>query len=821
MNRKISFDSQKCLFLTAITLLYAGFILNAVAVDSVQPVQHSNEFQILYHEPIEFQMVQMDSGGSGDLSKSAAQKKSNKMLMSFDALGQHFELILDSNQQLIKNLPQQQKDHLNKTLQLYRGKLKGNEESWVRITQAGKRVSGMIWDGSEIYIIDNSTDVSKALGNNGKSAYSLIYRLSDAEMDKQSCGVDSSAHSVNDYQGLIKELKDNIDALPQANSKLDIAIVADTQFVNSNANPDAAVVARMNVVDGIYSEQVGVHLNVTEIRALQNNSGLSSSNPGTLLDQFSSFSNSNGFNNPGLAHLFTGRDLSGSTIGIAYIDSLCSTRFGVGISQIDDVGTSGALTVAHELGHNFGAPHDNQSGSVCASTSGNFIMNPFIISSNDRFSQCSLTQMQQSIQNAACITNNDVTPLADVRVSLPKNPISTTINKAFNFQIEVGNSGNTKATNVMASISIADELVVQSAQVNGGDCVISASNVNCELNDIDSNGVKKVNLTLQSDQTGRFISAIQVSADNESNLANNKANAEIRVQDIGNNGFFSSHFDSDRDGFAYRDDTFRNTNQPFYARSSYTANQGFTGGGLKILIGGRDNKDITEMSGGWERTFNLATAEDVTLSLRYKLSQSKDYETDEISEALVSIDGNLIGRQGVNYLARILGDGNGGSKKTTGWQLVNFDLGQLSAGSHTLTIGGFNNKKTYRNESSEILIDDVVIAKDTTPDTPTAQCPSGAKSSTNGKDLDFCWFENLSVPAKARPYCSYLNSDQTIGYYFDSRLNAKCPNSARSSSNGQGLDFCLFEDISVPKGAKALCDELTTKQRIGYSYPSK
>jgi hypothetical protein len=32
-----------------------------------------------------------------------------------------------------------------------------------------------------------------------------------------------------------------------------------------------------------------------------------------------------------------------------------------------------------------------------------------------------------------------------------------------------------------------------------------------------------------------------------------------------------------------------------------------------------------------------------------------------------------------------------------------------SAGTHTLTIGGFNNKKTYFDESTEIRIDDVVV----------------------------------------------------------------------------------------------------------------
>ena len=55
------------------------------------------------------------------------------------------------------------------------------------------------------------------------------------------------------------------------------------------------------------------------------------------------------------------------------------------------------------------------------------------------------------------------------------------------------------------------------------------------------------------------------------------------------------------------------------------------------------------------------------------------------------------------------GNGNGGVAETTGWQVFQVDLGTLSAGSHTLTIGVCNNKKTWSDESSDIVIDDVSV----------------------------------------------------------------------------------------------------------------
>jgi hypothetical protein len=64
-----------------------------------------------------------------------------------------------------------------------------------------------------------------------------------------------------------------------------------------------------------------------------------------------------------------------------------------------------------------------------------------------------------------------------------------------------------------------------------------------------------------------------------------------------------------------------------------------------------------------------------------------------------------------DYVAQIAGDGDGGSDISTGWKRFRVDLGRLSAGDHTLTIGGYNNKKTDDDEITTIIIDDVIIWK--------------------------------------------------------------------------------------------------------------
>ena len=56
--------------------------------------------------------------------------------------------------------------------------------------------------------------------------------------------------------------------------------------------------------------------------------------------------------------LFTGRSLAGSTIGIAWLDAIC-TDLGFSVVQSDYNGNFGCTTdlTAHELGHNWGADH--------------------------------------------------------------------------------------------------------------------------------------------------------------------------------------------------------------------------------------------------------------------------------------------------------------------------------------------------------------------------------------------------------------------------------------------------------------------------------
>ncbi|GJL54912.1 MAG: hypothetical protein NPIRA02_20440 [Nitrospirales bacterium] len=713
-----------CLFFLA-TLVSAN--------EPTQALTQDTSFEILYYESLPPMAIESHKPDSNDPDQA-----DHTWNWSFKAFGRTFDVVLESNNRLIDKLSNAEKERLIKANTLYRGTIQGIEHSWVRLTKMGKYWSGMFWDGQEVFIIDSMQAMASALSVKPSSDSSThgIYRLSDTrDLGVATCGLGTPgtpAKPMTDYSALLEELKGFVPAQAAgASFNLDMAIVSDPQFAqiqqnNFGTSADAAVLARLNVVDGIFSEQVGVQINLVEIRHLPQNGALTSSNPSTLLNQFGDFTSGSTFTHPGIAHLFTGRDLSGSTIGIAFLSSLCSSRFGVGVDQIRGGGTAGALVVAHELGHNFGAPHDNQGGSACASTPGNFLMNPSI-NGSDQFSQCSLNQMQPVVDRAACITVIDL--------SLPTVDITSPLDGAFVIGgasvTFVGTATDTQDGNLTSDLIWRSD---RDGQLGTGGRVTTTLTI----------GTHRITASVTDSDGGTTTQrlTIAVSGNNPGGI------------------LFESPFKGGTNQFTFVDDPFRNTNQPNFASGAHAPGQGFSGGALRVQLGGINNSTIRNMSGGWTRTFTLPVESNVTALFRYKLTQTSEYESDEISQALISIDGQLIGDGSNDFLARLAGNGNGGGEQSTDWVPVAVSVGTLAAGSHTITIGGFNNKKTFNNEITEVLIDDVIVRRRTSsgpPPPPPPPPPPGQPilnasfdAGPNGFTYMDDTFRNTSQPNFAR-----------------------------------------------------------------------
>jgi hypothetical protein len=313
---------------------------------------------------------------------------------------------------------------------LYRGHVRGVPHSWVRLSIRNGKLDGMIWTPTETYFVQPE---ARLLGKPGTDR-TVVYRMSDVDpaVLHGACGtsetLDPSAAPAAAHVGSAGTIAAPLFAQALAPAAADtaaplqeatIGLVADYDyFVKHGANAAADMLSIINQVDGVYQAQLGVDLQVTQTVVYTTMPDpFDTTDPNTLLSEFSTYKGSNDSPVYGtdVAHLFTGRTLDGGVLGLSWIGTLCDSTYSTGLSRdFTTDNTSLVLLAAHEIGHVFGAYHDNQAGSPCASTPFGFIMNPYISSALElQFSGCSLSLIDPDIAKASCLSASipsDATP---------------------------------------------------------------------------------------------------------------------------------------------------------------------------------------------------------------------------------------------------------------------------------------------------------------------------------------------------------------------------------------------------------------------------
>lgn len=255
----------------------------------------------------------------------------------------------------------------------YRGSVAG---------QIGSVVSGSIIHGQFTGIVIlpgeqgawNILPLDQAWPGAERSAH-IVSRFEDSVAGNWRCGVteDGPAIPALATSGNVQTSGGHSD-LPNL---CELAVDADYpyfQLVGGTASTVAQDIATVVANASSYAMLSGCNLRFRVVRYVirvspAGNPGLYNTNdPTTLLQGEKQVWTNLGNSIPrDLTHLFTGRDLGGLTIGIAYIGGVCSTNSGYALNQSRFTLQPGrrAAVLAHEIGHNFTAHHCDDVSHAC------------------------------------------------------------------------------------------------------------------------------------------------------------------------------------------------------------------------------------------------------------------------------------------------------------------------------------------------------------------------------------------------------------------------------------------------------------------------
>ncbi len=233
-----------------------------------------------------------------------------------------------------------------------RGHVIGATDSIVAATLIEHQLRATVRIGDQGYGVQPASEVFPQL----PVTTHVVYRIADLRKLPYQCGVAPGLGGG--------------DPGPLGNSALKIAEIAcdadyDYYLLNgsSTTNVQNDVTGVINAMDVIYKRDVTITYRITAI-VVRTAPTYTSNDPGTLLNQFGSRWNSaHGSIKRDLAHLFTGKPRGSGVIGVAFLGVVCNvgSAYGLSWSRFTTNFTARVGLTAHEVGHNWNAPHCNSS----------------------------------------------------------------------------------------------------------------------------------------------------------------------------------------------------------------------------------------------------------------------------------------------------------------------------------------------------------------------------------------------------------------------------------------------------------------------------
>ncbi len=255
----------------------------------------------------------------------------------------------------------------------YRGSLTGSSDSLVAATITGGTVTALIRHDEEFWVIE---PVSQNI-QPGEHNLHVVYRQTDVIAGNWTCGT-ADDPNIPRPNGDIPQSRGGGGVATSCIKVAELAIDADAEYfqLNNSSILDTTmdIETIMNAVNLIYGFQVGIEHLITDliIHTQIAVDPFTSNAAGGLLTEFGDYRIANPYNNPfDVAHLFTGKEIQGSVIGVAWLGAICDTQrqYGLSQSQFTENFLNRVILTTHELGHNWNGRHcdfDADCGVMCS-----------------------------------------------------------------------------------------------------------------------------------------------------------------------------------------------------------------------------------------------------------------------------------------------------------------------------------------------------------------------------------------------------------------------------------------------------------------------